>query len=131
MTDFLVKRDDLRECRIAESDERPVAGGQALLRVDRFGLTANNITYAVFGDAMSYWEFFPAGDGWGRVPMWGSTWCERSEADGLASGQRVYGYLPPAPRLVVTPERVDRPMFVDGAPHRADIPRPHQHDIVL
>src|SRR3954467_9897779 len=119
MTDFLVKRDDLRECRIAESDERPVAGGQALLRVDRFGLTANNITYAVFGDAMSYWEFFPAGDGWGRVPMWGFAEVERSDADGLESRQRVYGYLPPSSPLVVTPDPVDSHGFVDGSPHRA------------
>ena len=59
MTDFLVKRDDLRECRIAESEPPELEPGQALLRVDTFGLTANNVTYAVMGETMSYWDFFP------------------------------------------------------------------------
>ena len=86
MTDFLVKRDDLRECRIAESEPPELGPGQALLRVDTFGLTANNVTYAVFGEAMSYWDFFPAEDGWGRVPMWGFAEVERSEAEGVEAG---------------------------------------------
>ena len=86
MSDFLVKRDDLRECRIAESEPPALAPGQALLRVDRFGLTANNITYAVMGEAMSYWDFFPAEEGWGRVPMWGFAEVERSEAEGVEVG---------------------------------------------
>ena len=42
--------------------------GQALLRVERFGLTANNVTYAVLGQAMSYWDFFPAAGGMGPRP---------------------------------------------------------------
>ena len=45
--------------------------GEALLTVSAFGLTTNNITYAVMGEAMSYWDFFPTQDGWGRVPVWG------------------------------------------------------------
>src|SRR6266540_7027110 len=103
MMDFLVKRDDLRECRIAESEVSGLGPGQALLRVDSFGLTANNVTYAVFGEAMSYWGFFPAPDGWGRVPMWGFAEVERSEAPGVEPGTRIYGYLPPSSHLVVRP----------------------------
>ena len=71
MSDFLVKLGDLRECRVAASELPELEPGQALLRVETFGLTANNITYAVLGEMMSYWDFFPAEDGWGRVPMWG------------------------------------------------------------
>src|SRR6478609_1653274 len=122
MTDFLVKRDELRECRIAESEAPAPAAGQALLRIDTFGLTANNITYAVMGEAMSYWDFFPAGDGWGRVPMWGFAEVERSEADGVEPGTRVYGYLPPSSHLLVTPVDADPSGFVDGSPHRAALP---------
>jgi hypothetical protein len=122
MSDFLVKRDDLRECRIAESEAPALEPGQALLRVDSFGLTANNVTYAVMGEAMSYWDFFPAADGWGRVPMWGFAEVERSEAAGVEAGTRVYGYLPPSSRLLVTPVSVDPAGFVDGSPHRAALP---------
>ncbi|MEK6326995.1 MAG: DUF2855 family protein [Actinomycetota bacterium] len=122
MPDFLVKRDDLRECRIADSDVPDLEAGQALLRVDTFGLTANNVTYAVMGEVMSYWDFFPAEAGWGRVPMWGFAEVERSEAEGVDPGTRLYGYLPPSSQLVVTPADADGRGFVDGSPHREPLP---------
>jgi hypothetical protein len=122
MSDFLVKRDELRECRIAETESPTVGPGQALLRVDSFGLTANNVTYAVMGEAMSYWDFFPAENGWGRVPMWGFAEVEASEADGVEVGTRVYGYLPPSSYLLVTPKSANGNGFTDGSPHRAALP---------
>jgi len=126
MIDFLVKRDDLRDCRIAESEVAEVGPGQALLRVDSFGLTANNVTYAAFGEIMSYWEFFPADDGWGRVPMWGFAEVEESNAEGVEPGARMYGYLPPSSQLVVMPADADEHGFVDAAPHRAALPSTYQ-----
>jgi hypothetical protein len=127
MTDFLVKRDELRECRVAESGVPEIGEGQALMRVDSFGLTANNVTYAVLGDAMSYWDFFPAPDGWGRVPMWGFAEVERSEAEGVEVGTRLYGYLPPSSHLVVTPDGAGEGGFADGSPHRAALPAVYHH----
>jgi hypothetical protein len=126
MTDLLVKRDDLRECRIAESGAPEIGADQALLAVRDFGLTANNVTYAVFGDAMSYWDFFPAPDGWGRVPMWGFAEVERSNVEGVEAGTRLYGYLPSSSHLVVTPTHVGEGGFVDGSPHRAALPSAYQ-----
>jgi hypothetical protein len=122
MTDFLVKRGDLRECRIADSPTPEVGAGQALLRVERFGITSNNVTYAVMGEAMSYWDFFPAEDGWGRIPTWGFAEVERSNAAGLEPGMRVYGYLPPSSHLLLTPADADERGFLDGSPHRAALP---------
>lgn len=120
--DFEVRRDDLRISRMVEGAKPEVADGQALLRVSRFAVTANNVTYAVFGDAMGYWQFFPADEGWGRVPVWGFADVEASRADGLTEGERVYGYLPMSTHLVVTPERVTASGFVDATPHRAALP---------
>ncbi len=97
-----------------------------LLAIDRFGITTNNITYAVMGDAMRYWEFFPAQDGWGRIPVWGFATVAASARDGVEQGQRFYGYLPPADHLVVKPSRVDRQGFVDAAPRRASLPSAYQ-----
>jgi Protein of unknown function (DUF2855) len=130
MSDFLVKRDDLRECRVAESEAPSVASGQALLRVDRFGLTANNVTYAVMGEAMSYWDFFPAEDGWGRMPVWGFAEVERSEIEGVEVGARVYGYLPPSSHLLVTPGSVNGQGFTDRSPHRAALPSAYHRYLV-
>src|SRR5688572_9920935 len=66
-----VDRNDLHQTRIVESEVSDLADGEALLRVDGVGLTANNITYAVFGDMLGYWQFFPSEDPWGQVPAWG------------------------------------------------------------
>jgi hypothetical protein len=120
--DFQIARDDLHRCRHVD-DPAPVPGdGEALLSVERFGLTANNITYAKFGQEMSYWSFFPAPEGWGRMPAWGFAEVVESRSDGLAEGTRVYGYLPPSSELLVAPARVDRRGFVDASAHRAQLP---------
>jgi hypothetical protein len=130
LSDFLVKRDELRECRVAESEPPAVGSGEALLRIDRFGLTANNVTYAVMGEAMSYWDFFPAEEGWGRVPTWGFAEIEHSEAEGVEVGARVYGYLPPSSHLLVTPASVNEKGFSDGSPHRAVLPSAYHRYLV-
>ena len=93
-----------------------------LLGVDSFGLTTNNITYAVMGEAMNYWDFFPAEDGWARMPVWGYADVVESKAEGVPEGTRVYGYLPPASHLVVLPDRPSSTDFVDVSPHRVDLP---------
>jgi hypothetical protein len=122
VADFLVNKSNLRECRVVDSEPAAVEPGQALLRVESFGMTANNVTYAVMGEAMSYWDFFPAADGWGRVPVWGFATVERSEASGIEEGTRLYGYLPPSSHLVATPVDADASGFVDGSPQRAALP---------
>jgi hypothetical protein len=120
--DFLVRRDDLHSTRFAESDPPSLEPGQALLEVDTFGLTTNNITYAVFGSAMSYWDFFPAENGWGRIPVWGFAEVASAGDTELEEGTRVFGYLPPSTHMVVSPERIDPRGFVDASPHRASLP---------
>jgi len=120
--DFLIARDDLHRTRFADSPPPELGPGQALLAVDAFGLTANNITYAVFGQAMSYWDFFPAEQGWGRMPVWGFAEVLDSRHEAVQVGTRVYGYLPPSSELVVTPGRVDERGFIDTAEHRSQLP---------
>ncbi|MFG3553454.1 DUF2855 family protein [Micromonospora sp. NPDC047557] len=127
---FAVARADLRETTFADAEAPALPDGAALLRVDRVGLTANNVTYAVLGDAMRYWEFFPPGPRglgpqWGLPPLWGFADVLASTVAGVEVGQRVYGYLPPAGHLVVRPDRVDASGFRDASPHRAELPSPY------
>ncbi|MBP6011425.1 MAG: DUF2855 family protein [Alphaproteobacteria bacterium] len=116
-TDFLVSRKNLHETKFVET---PLAlkPGQALLKVDRFALTANNITYGAFGDMMMYWNFFPAPEGWGRIPVWGFADVVESQADGVKPGERFYGYFPMSTHLIVEPTRTTPHHFFDGAAHR-------------
>jgi hypothetical protein len=124
-TDFLIDRQDLRRCRFAPApalEDLELQADDVLLRVAKFGFTANNITYAVVGDMMSYWRFFPAEPGWGRVPVWGFADVIRSKHAGVAEGERVYGYLPMSTHLTLHPDRVTRNGFADVTAHRKGLP---------
>ena len=125
--DFELNRNDLHDSRFVRGDPPAPEDGQALLRIESFGLTSNNITYAVFGDAMNYWAFFPTDDpGWGKLNVWGYAQVEESRHPDLAPGTRIYGYLPCASHLLVVPDRVNENGFVDAAPHRAALPSAYQ-----
>ena len=119
--DFVVDKTDLRQAKLLPAPPPELAEGQARLAIERFALTANNITYAVFGQAMRYWDFFPGPEGFGRVPVWGHARVEASNHPDLAVGQRFYGYYPMSTHLTVTPRRT-RTGFADAAPHRANLP---------
>ncbi|MGY1741659.1 MULTISPECIES: DUF2855 family protein [unclassified Blastococcus] len=123
MTDLLVRRDDPRTTRVdaGEPARTDVPQGAVQFRVERFGLTANNLTYAVFGDALRYWEFFPAPEGWGRVPVWGFGRVEASGVDGIAVGERFYGYWPMSTRVTLEVAPAG-PGFVDTSAARATLP---------
>jgi hypothetical protein len=123
--DLLVDRTDLTRAALHDVPTPDVGAGQALLRVDRVGMTANNVTYATFGDAMHYWDFFPAPEGWGRVPLWGFAEVEVSDVPGLEVGTRLYGYLPTSSHLVVQPEKLDERGFRDATAHRQPLPAPY------
>jgi hypothetical protein len=120
--DLEVSRADLGEVRVRRAEPAALREGEALLAVERFGISANNITYATLGDALGYWSFFPAGDGWGRIPVWGFGRVVASATDALAEGVRAFGYLPMSTHLLLRPERVSEQGFTDAAPHRAQLP---------
>jgi len=123
--DFLVNRGNLRDCKFVEA--QPLASewllaGQVLLRPDQFGLTANNITYAVLGEAMGYWKLFPAPEGWGRIPVWGYADVVQSAHPVIQAGDRVYGFLPISTRFVAQLSHVSGETFIDTTDHRRSLP---------
>jgi hypothetical protein len=121
---FAVGRKNLRQTRWLEAPTPALAPGHVRLRIDRFALTSNNITYGAFGDAMRYWDFFPTGDSEaGCIPVWGFATIIESQAAGLEVGERFYGYLPMADEVALGPVRVVADGFADDAAHRAALPR--------
>ena len=126
---LFIARKDLQRIRFGADPDaaRPLAEGEARLAVEHFALTSNNITYAAFGEAMHYWQFFPSADAeWGCLPVWGFALVAESRAEGVTTGQRVYGYYPAGSHLVVTPSRVRATGFFDAAAHRRDLPAAYQ-----
>ncbi|MGC6472486.1 MAG: DUF2855 family protein [Parvibaculales bacterium] len=119
---FEVKKNDVTAHRFADEklDAAALAPGQVLLEIAHFALTANNVTYAMSADIFGYWDFFPAEDGWGRIPVWGFADVMASQCEGVEVGQRVYGYLPMATHLIVEPGRVTAQSFMDVAAHRSE-----------
>jgi len=119
LTRLLTDKNALDHTRIDRAPLAPLGEGEALLRIRRVAVTTNNITYAAFGDAMQYWNFFPTGqDGWGHMPVWGFADVEASAVAGVEVGERFYGYFPIASHLRMKPVRVAERGFYDGAEHR-------------
>lgn len=118
-----IDRTDITRTRWHEEPRTPLEPDQVRLRVDQFGLTANNITYATLGDAMHYWAFFPQEDAaWGCIPVWGYATVTESRCEEVPEGRRIFGFLPFATDVVMTPTHVTRRGFVDGTAHRAGLP---------
>lgn len=119
--DLLVSRGDLTRTELRAAQAPEPAEGEALLAVERFSLTANNITYGAIGDMLGYWKFFPAPEGWGRIPVWGFATVVASKAADVPVGLRLFGYLPMSSHVAMRLVPAGGG-FVDAAAHRADLP---------
>ncbi len=120
LTQLLTDKSALEQSRITRTEQNAaLAEGEVLLKIRRCAITTNNITYAAFGDSMQYWQFFPTGiQGWGHMPVWGFADVVASAADGVAVGERFYGYFPIASHIRMVAERVTKRGFYDGSEHR-------------
>ena len=90
---LLINKQVLTQMRI-DNQPSPAtpAPGEILLTPDLFSLTTNNITYAAYGAAMRYWDFFPTDDAdWGQVPVWGFANVVASAVVGISEGEPFYG----------------------------------------
>lgn len=114
---------DILNTRCVELPTPRLRDGQALLKIDGFALTANNVTYAATGDVLNYWKFFPTGDpDLGIVPVWGFAEVVASDSPALAVGDRLYGFLPMASHLIMSAEARGENMVRATCPHRAELP---------
>jgi NADPH:quinone reductase-like Zn-dependent oxidoreductase len=119
---LIIDRSDLSATTLVDAAAMRPAAGQALLRVERVGLTTNNLTYCALGDALGYWGYFPTQiPGMAHIPLWGYAEVVATQTDALKAGDRVFGYLPSASHLRVTPSPLSADRFRDAAPHRADL----------
>jgi NADPH:quinone reductase-like Zn-dependent oxidoreductase len=117
-----VNRKNLRETRLVDREARALEPGEIRVAIDRFGLTANNVSYAVSGDMIGYWKYYPAEGDWGKVPVWGMANVVESHAHDIAVGERLYGFFPMASETILTVGTVHADAFMDATPHRQELP---------
>ena len=116
-----MRRDDLRQAKVLEERLEP-ADGEALVRVGSFAFTTNNVTYAVVADVLRYWEFWPAPQGWGRVPAWGFGEVVASRHPEAKAGDRLYGFWPMSTHAVLRVGKVAGQSLIEGSAHRRGLP---------
>jgi hypothetical protein len=124
-----IDRDDITQAHLVEDARAPLAPGQVRVHLDSYAMTANNVTYAVFGkpaglfgNDQGYWDFFAERDTPGRLPVWGFATVTESAADGVAGGDRFYGYYPMASDAVLTVGKAGPGGFTDVTPRRTTLP---------
>src|SRR6476646_5759278 len=123
-TDFVVARDDLQQSKVIDTqlpDAAALPDDALLVKVTRFAFTANNITYAVLGDQLKYWQLFPAPAGFGNIPVWGFGEVIASKHPNVSVGETLFGYFPMATHLVIEAADVTKRGLRDGAAHRQEV----------
>lgn len=138
-----IDRSDIRNTRIVDTSAPTLHDGQVLMSIEAFALTSNNISYALSGDMLDYWGFFPTEQGWGRLPVMGFAVVTESMHNDIAVGGRYFGFYPAGDHHVVD-ARASAGGFVDAAAHRdnhamayrtfdrfADSPSPTDHRYLL
>ncbi len=121
-TELWVDRKNLRETRIVRRELPPLEEGQVRVAIDQFGLTANNVSYAVVGESIGYWGYYPAEDKWGKVPAWGCADVVESRCDDIEVGERLWGFFPMASHVDLVPGNIRADQFTDMAQHRQALP---------
>lgn len=109
--------------------ETEIGPHEILVQIDSFAMTANNITYAVFGkpaglfgNDQGYWDFFAERRAPGRLPVWGFATVLVSDIEGVVPGDQFYGYYPMASHAVLTPGEISDSGFTDVTPRRTTLP---------
>jgi Protein of unknown function (DUF2855) len=123
-TDFIVARDDMQQCKLIHTslpEATQLPDDALLIKIDRFAFTANNITYALLGDQLKYWQLFPAPENFGNIPVWGFGDLIASHHPGVAIGERLFGYFPMATHLVIEAADVSTRGLRDAAAHRQSV----------
>ncbi len=129
-----IDRDDITQARLVADPPVALAPGEVRVALDSYAMTANNITYALFGkpsglfgNDQGYWDFFAERDAPGRLPVWGFATVTESAAEGVVVGTRFYGYYPMASDAVLTVGNAGPGGFTDLTPRRTTLPPIYNH----
>jgi len=113
-----INRRDIRQSRLVPSvAPQDLPPNHVVIRLERAALTSNNVSYALSGDMLDYWGFFPTEEGWGRLPVMGFGVVTASNCVDVPVGGRYFGFYPLGDHHVVHAQ-ASRGGFIDAAPWR-------------
>lgn len=122
-----IQKANLYKAQVSKQEIPKIQSGEILLKIEKFALTSNNITYAVSGEKLRYWSFFPVEEPWGIIPAWGFAEVVESLHPEISVGERCYGYFPMSSYWTLQPTKVSDFGFRDGVEHRAKLPSLYNH----
>ena len=120
--DFFVEKDDLSNSRWHSKKIDSIDSHQILIKIDSFSFTSNNITYAILGESMKYWQFFPVASQLGQIPVWGIGTVVESHIDDIRVNDQFYGFYPMSNYLILEPGKIKQTGFTDITEHRNRLP---------
>jgi hypothetical protein len=116
---FEVAKDEISRGIVVQSPQDALEQDEVRLKVESFSLTANNVSYALAGDSLKYWDFFPASQTEnGRVPVMGIATVVESRCEAIKLGEQVWGWFPMADEIIALPSEVKSSGWVDSHPKR-------------
>jgi len=122
---FEVDKTDLKKTQIVPLNiEQSLIKNEVILEIDKFALTANNISYGITGDTLGYWRFFPtqhngsSGNQWGRLPVMGFATVVSSNSEQIQIGEKVWGFMPMANHVKILAGKINDSGFSDISPYR-------------
>ena len=71
LTEFWVDRSDYHHTKVVRDAIPKPCDGEILVAIDKFAMTANNVTYAASGDLFGYRQFYQPGEAhWDKITVW-------------------------------------------------------------
>ncbi|WP_224391476.1 DUF2855 family protein [Pseudonocardia sp. ICBG1293] len=112
--------------RVVDEPLAPTDRGTSVLRIHRFAVTSNNVSYFRTRDQLGHGRAFPAASGWMRVPVWGDATVVDGASGGPREGTRVIGYLPMATTVAMSLEPRTDGTLVETSAGRSHLPPIYQ-----
>ncbi|KAL2815308.1 hypothetical protein BJX63DRAFT_390071 [Aspergillus granulosus] len=110
----------------------PLKPSSIRIRTALLGLTSNNLTYALGGSVLGWWDAYPLptsapapydGQAWGIVPAWGFAVVLESTLAGITTGETLFGLWPTSSHQVdLELTATDQPgHWIEVSPHRQNL----------
>lgn len=115
-----VNKRDFRQVRLVEPETKPLESGEVRVAIEKFALTANNVSYAIGGDDV-YWQFYPAPEEWGVVPVWGVATVTESQNPDAPVGTRLHGFYPMANTAALRLQKKNDMQFREVSAYRVPL----------